>query len=49
VNKVSDIIKEGDIVPVVIKEIDDRSQISLSIRKADPDFAKKKIGDIPKE
>ncbi|TRZ51076.1 polyribonucleotide nucleotidyltransferase [bacterium] len=49
VNKVSDIIKEGDIVPVVIKEIDDRSRISLSIRKADPDFAKKKIGDVPKE
>ncbi|MBI2120675.1 MAG: polyribonucleotide nucleotidyltransferase [Parcubacteria group bacterium] len=44
VNKVSDIIKEGDMVPVVIKEIDEKSRINLSIKKADPDFAQKKTG-----
>jgi polyribonucleotide nucleotidyltransferase len=43
VNKVSDIIKEGDIVPVVIKEIDEKSRINLSIKKADPDFAQGKV------
>lgn len=44
VTKVSDIIKEGDVVPVVIKEIDEKSRINLSIKKADPNFAKEKPG-----
>ena len=39
VNKVSDILKEGDIVPVKIKEIDDRGKLSLSIKLADPNYA----------
>ena len=42
VEKVSDYLKEGDTVPVTIKEIDDRERISLSIKQADPNFAKKK-------
>ncbi len=42
VNKVTDILKEGDIVPVVIKEIDEKKRINLSIKDADADFAKKK-------
>ncbi len=42
VNKVSDIIKEGDVVPVIIKEIDEKSRINLSIKKADPEFASRK-------
>ncbi|MCK9351344.1 MAG: polyribonucleotide nucleotidyltransferase [Candidatus Paceibacterota bacterium] len=46
VNKVSDIIKEGDTVPVIVKEIDERSRLSLSIRKADPDWAKKKMAEM---
>lgn len=41
VEKVSDYLKEGDTVPVIIKEIDDRERISLSIKQADPNFAKK--------
>jgi len=40
VNKVSDVLKEGDIVPVKIKEIDDRGKLSLSIKLADPNYAK---------
>jgi polyribonucleotide nucleotidyltransferase len=42
VEKINDVLKEGDIVPVVIKEVDDRDRINLSIKKADPDFIKKK-------
>ncbi len=42
VNRVEDVVREGDIVPVVIKEIDDKNRISLSIKEADPDFAKNK-------
>jgi polyribonucleotide nucleotidyltransferase len=44
VTKVNDIIKEGDVVPVIIKEIDEKSRINLSIKKADPDFAQRKTG-----
>ncbi len=42
VNKVTDILKENDIVPVVIKEIDEKKRINLSIKDADTDFAKRK-------
>ncbi len=41
INRVSDILKEGDIVPVKIKEIDARGKYSLSIKMANPDFFKK--------
>jgi len=40
VEKIMDVMKEGDIVPVVIKEIDDRDRINLSIKQVDPDFIK---------
>ncbi|MDP3996582.1 MAG: polyribonucleotide nucleotidyltransferase [bacterium] len=43
VNKVSDILKEGDKVPVVIKEVDsEKGKIRLSIKDVDPNFAKQK-------
>jgi polyribonucleotide nucleotidyltransferase len=42
VEKVSDYLKEGDIVPVIVKGVDDRGKISLSIKSANPDFFKKK-------
>ncbi|OHA18406.1 MAG: polyribonucleotide nucleotidyltransferase [Candidatus Taylorbacteria bacterium RIFCSPHIGHO2_01_FULL_45_63] len=42
VNKVSDVLKEGDQVPVVIKEIDEKKRINLSIKAADPHFIKPK-------
>ena len=42
VERVTDIIKEGMIVPVKIIKIDeDRGKISLSIKEADPEFFKK--------
>ncbi|MCI0542470.1 polyribonucleotide nucleotidyltransferase [bacterium] len=42
VNKVTDVVKEGDTVPVAVKEIDDKGRINLSIKMADPNFAKRK-------
>jgi polyribonucleotide nucleotidyltransferase len=42
VDKVSGYLKEGDRVPVVIKEIDEKKRINLSIKDADKDFIKKK-------
>ncbi|KKQ34823.1 MAG: Polyribonucleotide nucleotidyltransferase [Candidatus Nomurabacteria bacterium GW2011_GWB1_37_5] len=41
VERVTDILKEGMIVPVKIKELDDRGRLSLSIKLADPNFFKK--------
>jgi len=42
VNRVSDIVKEGEEVPIFIREVDERGKMKLSIKKADPDFATKK-------
>lgn len=40
IEKVGDALKEGMGVPVVIKEIDEKNRINLSIKQADPDWAK---------
>lgn len=42
VNKVTDVLKEGEIVPVIIREIDEKNRINLSIKDADMDFVKRK-------
>ena len=42
VEKVSDIIKEGDMVPVKVIKVDDRDRISFSIKEADKEFFKPK-------
>jgi len=45
VEKVETILKVGDKVPVVVKEVDpERGRIGLSIKLADPEWAKKKLG-----
>ena len=44
VDNVSTILKVGDKVPVVVKGVDERDRISLSIKLADPDWAKNKLG-----
>ena len=44
VEKVSDILKEGDTIPVKIKGIDEAGKISLSIKQADPNYAKNNGG-----
>lgn len=42
INKVSDAIAIGEKVRVMIKEIDDKGRINLSIKAVDPDFASRK-------
>jgi len=42
IERVSDAVKVGDQVPVVVKEIDEKNRINLSIKQADPEWAKKK-------
>jgi len=42
VNKVGDYIKVGDKVPVVVKEVDDRGRIALSIKATDPELFEEK-------
>jgi len=40
IENVSDVLKVGDKVPVIVKEIDDKGRINLSIKDADPNFIK---------
>ena len=42
VDKVADVLAVGQVVPVIIKEIDDQHRINLSIKRADPEFIKAK-------
>ncbi len=42
IGKISDAVSLGDIVPVVIKEIDDKGRYNLSIKAADPEWATRK-------
>jgi len=48
VEKISDAVKIGDRVPVIIKEIDEKNRINLSIKQADPDWARNKGINPPK-
>jgi len=40
VNKVGDIVKIGDIIPVKVIKIDEQGRINLSLKQANPDFKK---------
>ncbi|MDO8514483.1 MAG: polyribonucleotide nucleotidyltransferase [bacterium] len=42
INKISDALALGDIVPVVLKEIDEKGRYNLSIKAADPEWAARK-------
>lgn len=42
IDKIADALKIGDIVPVVLKEIDEKGRYNLSIKAADPEWAAKK-------
>ena len=42
IDKISDAVKIGDKVRVMIKEIDEKGRINLSIKMADPEFAVRK-------
>lgn len=47
VERVETYIKEGDKVPVVVKEVDDKGRLNLSIKQANPNFFTKKE-EMPK-
>lgn len=42
INSPRDALKEGEVVKVVVKEIDDKGRVNLSIKRIDPDFAVRK-------
>lgn len=47
VNKVTDLVQVGDKVPVAVKEVDEKGRLNLSIKAANPDFAKNKMPPAP--
>ncbi len=47
VERVETYLKEGDKVPVIVKEVDDKGRLNLSIKGANPDFFTKRE-EIPK-
>ena len=46
VEKVSDIIKEGDRVPVKIIKVDEKGRLNFSIKEANKDFFKPKVPEV---
>ncbi len=48
IGNISEAVKEGDVVPVLLKEIDEKGRYNLSIKAADPEWAARK-GLIPSE
>ena len=42
IGKISDAVEIGEIVPVMIKEIDEKGRYNLSIKAADPEWAARK-------
>lgn len=48
IGKITDAVQIGDVVPVVLKEIDEKGRYNLSIKAADPEWAARK-GLTPSE
>ncbi len=44
VERVTDLVKEGDRVPVMVREIDEKGRINLSIKSANSEFFKRPAG-----
>lgn len=42
VDRVTDVVKEGDRVPVMVKEIDEKGRLNLSLKDADAEYAGRK-------
>lgn len=47
VDRVTDLLREGEEVPVIIKEVDEKGRLNLSIVQADPLWAEQKLGGRP--
>lgn len=48
IGSIAEAVKEGDVVPVMLKEIDEKGRYNLSIKAADPEWAARK-GLTPSE
>ena len=48
IGNIAEAVKEGDVVPVMLKEIDEKGRYNLSIKAADPEWAARK-GLTPSE
>lgn len=48
IGSISEAVQEGDVVPVMLKEIDEKGRYNLSIKAADPEWAARK-GLVPSE
>jgi polyribonucleotide nucleotidyltransferase len=46
IEKISTVLEPGEKIPVIVKGVDERGRIKLSLKEADPDFAKRKIGNV---
>jgi polyribonucleotide nucleotidyltransferase len=42
IDRITDAVQIGDIVPVILKEIDEKGRYNLSIKAADPEWARRK-------
>jgi polyribonucleotide nucleotidyltransferase len=42
IDKITDAVQIGDVVPVILKEIDEKGRYNLSIKAADPEWARRK-------
>jgi len=49
VAKVTDVLKPGDVVPVKVISIDEQGRINLSLKQADPSYAKNKNVDAKRK
>ncbi|HEY4502526.1 MAG TPA: polyribonucleotide nucleotidyltransferase [Candidatus Paceibacterota bacterium] len=47
IENISEVLTVGEKVPVVIKEIDEKNRINLSIKSIDPDFVQRNKGNHP--
>lgn len=47
VDRVTDLLQEGEEVPIIIKEVDEKGRLNLSIVQADPLWAEHKLGGRP--
>ncbi len=47
VDRVTSLLQEGEEVPIIIKEVDDKGRLNLSIVQADPLWAERKLGGRP--
>ena len=46
IGNIAEAVKEGDVVPVMLKEIDEKGRYNLSIKAADPEWAARRADAV---